>query len=294
MNGTPIERANCPLCGETHNFPFSYEGVVIEGQKEVLGVNKCRTCKCVYVSPRLNEKGLNYLYDKLYEKETVTGQYSVSSNVSAHEYKSFCDYAVQLLPEGGHILDVGCGVGNFLELLQTNPKFILEGVEYSSYAAQKSIDKGIKVHKGDLRELSLEENKYDLITVFYVLEHVIGPVELLCEIARLLKPDGYIVLAVPNYNYLKLVYTGLVSRIIFRKKTNLHSAEHLQNFTPKTIEVAIRKSGLVPVKWYLAMPFSCGSLLFKIIKMLFYPVIKLLFICGVHVGGIHLIARKKM
>jgi 2-polyprenyl-3-methyl-5-hydroxy-6-metoxy-1,4-benzoquinol methylase len=293
MEKKHTESTSCPLCRESSNFPFSYEEIMMEGQKEILGINKCVFCKCIYVSPRLNEEGLNHLYGKLYEQATLSGQNHISPDVSAGEYKSFYDYTMQLLPEGGHILDVGCGVGNYLELFQTNPKFTLEGVEYSSYAAQKAIDKEIKVHKGDLRELALGGNRYDLITVLYVLEHVREPVELLCEIARLLKPDGYVILSVPNYNYLKMVYTGLVSRIIFRKKTNLHPAEHLQNFTPKTIEYAIRKAGLVPLRWNLALPLSYGSLLFRTLKIFFHPIIKLLFICGIHVGGIHLIARKK-
>jgi 2-polyprenyl-3-methyl-5-hydroxy-6-metoxy-1,4-benzoquinol methylase len=273
-------------------MPFSYEEILLNGVNEVLGVNKCVTCQCIYTSPRLNGAGLRLLYGSLYETHTVSGRYNIASDISAREYKSFYQYVMRLIPDGGRVLDVGCGVGNYLDLFKAKPEFDVEGVEYSSYAAQKAIDKGLKVYRGDLRELSLQAEEYDVVAALYVLEHVREPVEVLGEMLRLLKPGGYIILAVPNYNYLKLMRTGLVSRILFKKTTNLYPAEHLQNFTPRTIEYAIRKAGLTPVKWNLAMPLSFGSKTFRMSKILLYPIFKLLFICGLHLGGIHLIARK--
>ena len=281
----------CPLCNEDHNVPFAFEEVRLAHSIVSLGINRCRLCGLVYVSPRLNEEGLNFLYSTMYATQTVSGV-CIDPEVSEAEYKRFYDYAVQLCPHGGRLLDVGCGVGNFLELLRRKSQFELTGVEYSLFAAQEALEKGCRILEGDLRDLALPAESYELISMLYVLEHAADPVGLLKEVARLLKLEGYALIAVPNYNYLRMVYTGPICRILFGTKTRLHAEEHLQNFTPRTLELAIRQTNLQLVQWGCAAPLRLGSLPVRVVKTALSLGVKVLFKVRVHLGGIHLIVKK--
>jgi ubiquinone/menaquinone biosynthesis C-methylase UbiE len=286
------ENTTCPLCGEEENLPYAYEEVTLKGINNKLGINKCIKCSLVYTSPRLNSDGLKILYDELYATHTVSGTYNVSFDSAEKEYFSFKDYVHQYLPNGGRILDIGCGTGNFLSQFKNDKRYDIEGVEFSSFAAKEAREKGVKVHLGDILALNITSQSYDCVSLIYVLEHFPRPLDLLIEIHRLLKTGGYCFIAVPNFNYLRLVYTGLVSYVFFRKKTHLFAEEHLQNFTPKTLSVMIKKAGYSIVKWEVAKPLNVGNLVTRLVKQFLYRGFHWLSYFGINLGGIHLIVRK--
>lgn len=287
------ETVPCPLCGYKENEPYTYEEVVFRKLNIRLGINKCVKCSLIYTSPRLNPEGLAILYNELYAVRTVSGVYSTSFDVSGKEYLTFKKYVYKILPQGGRILDIGCGTGNFLAQFKYDKRYIVEGVECSEYAGEEAKHKGIKVHLGDISKLNLPSRYYDCVCLLYVLEHFPKPLSLLKEIHRLLKIDGYCLIAVPNFNYLRLIYTGLASRLLFGKQTHLHTEEHLQNFTPKTLSAMVNKAGFSIIGWGVASSFNVGSLPVRIAKKIISIIIHCLFYLGVHLGGIHLIVKKK-
>ena len=287
-----IEIVSCPLCGNEDNKPFSFEEITIEGVSCRLGVNKCKKCSLVYTSPRLNSTGLTFLYDVEY-KNAISGIYNIDFKNAEKEYLSSKKYVFELLPRGGIILDVGCGTGNFLSQFIGNDRYIAEGVEISKLAAKEAEMKGVKVQCGDIQNLHLSAEKYDVVSMLYVLEHVSNPVGLLKESYRLLKKGGYCLILVPNFNYLRLIYTGLLSSLFFRRKTYLHAEEHLQNFTPSTLLHTIKKAGFIPIKWGCASPINVGNRYAKIAKKTLSVVVHTLFYAGIHLGGIHLIVKKE-
>lgn len=98
----------------------------------------------------------------------------------------------------GNLLDVGCGTGNFLNVCEENGWSVL-GIEpdHSARAiANKKI--GNKVFNSD--ELNkLETNSFDVITLWHVLEHLPNPKEEIGLFKKLLKANGILIIAVPNY-----------------------------------------------------------------------------------------------
>lgn len=287
-----IKFVPCPLCGCRNNSPFSFEQVFLEGKTYKLGVNKCKKCRLVYISPRLNSFGLTNLYNENYNLQTISSIYSKSFDTSASEYLTFKKYVYEYLPDGGKILDIGCGTGNFLSQFAENPMYSVEGTEVSYFAGKEAMKKGIKVYFGDLLSLQLPEKEYDIISMLYVLEHIPNPMNILEEAYRLLKSSGHCLIAVPNYNYLRLIYVYPMSFVLFKKKTYLHADEHLQNFTPSTLLYMVNKVGFTPVRWECALPFDVGSRPVKIAKKVLSIVVHGLFRAGIHLGGIHLIAKK--
>jgi SAM-dependent methyltransferase len=96
------------------------------------------------------------------------------------------------------MLDVGCGRGLLLDAFLER-SWSVAGTQLSRTAAQSCERRsGAKVHVGELPELALEEAGYRLVTFYHVLEHVGRPLEYLREARRLLRPDGLLVVEVPD------------------------------------------------------------------------------------------------
>lgn len=98
-------------------------------------------------------------------------------------------------PRKGRILDIGAGTGDFL-LTAKNDGWDTVGVEPSERAKNIAIQKGISF----VKEISaLENNSFDVITMWHVLEHVPNLELQIQELKRLLKPTGTLIVAVPNF-----------------------------------------------------------------------------------------------
>ncbi|KOP35832.1 class I SAM-dependent methyltransferase [Flavobacterium sp. WLB] len=95
----------------------------------------------------------------------------------------------------GKILDIGAGTGDFL-LTAKNDGWNVIGVEPSERAKNIAKQKGISF----VEEISeLENNSFDVITMWHVLEHVPNLELQIQELKRLLKPTGTLIVAVPNF-----------------------------------------------------------------------------------------------
>ncbi|MDP5198382.1 bifunctional 2-polyprenyl-6-hydroxyphenol methylase/3-demethylubiquinol 3-O-methyltransferase UbiG [Flavobacterium sp. DG2-3] len=95
----------------------------------------------------------------------------------------------------GKILDIGAGTGDFL-LTAKNDGWQTVGVEPSDRAKDIAKQKGISF----VEETStLENNSFDVITMWHVLEHVPNLESQIAELKRLLKPTGTLIVAVPNH-----------------------------------------------------------------------------------------------
>ena len=106
--------------------------------------------------------------------------------------------------EKGKILDIGAGVGDFLTVAK-NDGWETIGIEPSEKAKAIAIKKGVSF----VNHLSeLENNSFNVITMWHVLEHVPDLENQIAELKRLLKPNGTILIAVPNFNSFDANYYG--------------------------------------------------------------------------------------
>jgi 2-polyprenyl-3-methyl-5-hydroxy-6-metoxy-1,4-benzoquinol methylase len=95
----------------------------------------------------------------------------------------------------GQILDIGAGTGDFL-LVAKNNGWQTIGVEPSERAKSIAINKGISFVE---QTSELENNSFDVISMWHVLEHVPDLDRQIKELKRLLKPTGTLIIAVPNF-----------------------------------------------------------------------------------------------
>ncbi|EIA09954.1 class I SAM-dependent methyltransferase [Flavobacterium frigoris] len=100
-----------------------------------------------------------------------------------------------LQPNKGRILDIGAGTGDFLSVAKQNGWQII-GVEPSKKAKAIAIKKEVSFVE-DTAEL--ENHSFDVITMWHVLEHVPDLDNQIKELKRLLKPNGSLIVAVPNF-----------------------------------------------------------------------------------------------
>jgi len=106
--------------------------------------------------------------------------------------------------EKGRILDIGAGVGDFLSVAK-NDGWQTIGIEPSEKAKAIAIKKGVSFVENVSQ---LENHSFDVITMWHVLEHVPDLEHQIAELKRLLKPNGTILIAVPNFNSYDANYYG--------------------------------------------------------------------------------------
>ena len=160
---------------------------------------------------------------------------------------------------GGSLLDVGTGIGQFLDVARAT--FTVEGTEVSASALKIAADKfGLALHHGSLEGVihtTLRDSRFDIVTVFHVLEHVPFPAETLAACARLIVDGGLLFVAVPNdigcwKSLLKNFLRSLgIKRFRSCGRFGLRKLElnepgnevHLSHFTASVLQAALRRQG---------------------------------------------------
>ena len=138
-----------------------------------------------------------------------------------------------LQPNKGRILDIGAGTGDFLLTAQENGWQTI-GLEPSPRAKGIAIKKGISF-VGDTKEL--ESHSFDTITMWHVLEHVPDLDAQIKELKRLLKPEGTLIIAVPNYKSFDAKHYGA-----FWAAYDVPI--HFWHFSKKAIQLLFAKEGM--------------------------------------------------
>jgi len=149
------------------------------------------------------------------------------------------------------VLDIGCGTGDFLLTCKKNGYQVC-GVEPNIKANKIASD---KLSSKIIKDLSAIENeKFDIITLWHVLEHVPNLEEYISQIKRLLKIDGFLIIAVPNFKSFDAMYYK-------QFWAAFDVPRHLWHFSKKAIQTIFAKhtfkiQKIVPMKfdaYYVSM-----------------------------------------
>lgn len=101
-----------------------------------------------------------------------------------------------------HCLEVGAGLGTIAQWLS---KTVYRGQVHANDVNTEHISSlnisNMKLLKGDITRIPLEENQFDLIHARYVLIHIKDSHELIQKLYQSLKPGGYIILEEPDFSY---------------------------------------------------------------------------------------------
>ena len=141
------------------------------------------------------------------------------------------------------ILDVGCSNGSGV-FIANSLGLQAEGIDPSEKAVNDGKRRGLKLHAGFLNDVAFDNSSFDAITLYEVIEHVSEPIALLNECARILRPNGVL-----------LVGTGNIdswTRKIQKNKWDFFDMKkhggHISFFSPKSLNILASQTGFSVVK----------------------------------------------
>ncbi len=140
---------------------------------------------------------------KYYESEEYISHTDSKKGIVSYLYQTVKKLAIDkkvalinsLNNGSGSLLDIGAGTGDFLKQVK-EANWKVSGVEPNKGAKNLAQEKGITLQES-LDNFNGET--FDVITMWHVLEHVPNLEETVSTIEKLLKPEGILIIAVPNY-----------------------------------------------------------------------------------------------
>lgn len=190
---------NCPICG-AHNFePFlSGKDYFLTGEK--FEIVKCCKCGFRFTNPRPEAQNLG----KYYESSEYISHSDKRKGIFASVYQLVRKYTlgrklsiISKIQEKGEILDIGCATGQFLNLMAENG-WKTTGIEPDEKTRARAISEyGLQVFPEEKLNTYLTPI-FDVITMWHVLEHVSDLIGRMEQIKKILKPQGSLIIAVPN------------------------------------------------------------------------------------------------
>lgn len=209
---------------------------------------KCKNCGLIFINPQpdMQELEKHYPPEKYYSlrknKKNTPGMYEkliIDKNASLKKIilsplRKFMR-STKIVPSG-KILDIGCGSGEFLSLMN---KTGMDCFGVDPGLSSKDISKNNDLHlvKGELKEAEYPSNFFDVITMNHSFEHVLDPLETLTEIKKILKRGGTAIIGVPQSSSLAFFLFG-------KNWVNLDTPRHLFIYNPSTLRMYANKVGL--------------------------------------------------
>jgi ubiquinone/menaquinone biosynthesis C-methylase UbiE len=136
-------------------------------------------------------------------------------------------WSAAAIAEGRAVLDAGCGTGYGTLMLIEGGAASVTAIDLAEEAVEQTlarVDGRAEVVLGDVHQLPFDEAAFDMVVCFEVIEHMDGQDTVLSEFARVLRPEGFLVISSPNRD----VYTP----------GNPH---HVHEYTPPELDAALSR-----------------------------------------------------
>jgi SAM-dependent methyltransferase len=223
-----VDRGVCPLCGdddgEVHlDFPD-------------IPVRRCRRCGFMFSGRILPPDALTQYYEQSFGSDRHRKGQIVNARVNAAALTALG------VPGPDHrVLDVGAGYGFLVKTLRERG-VDAHGVEPSTQEATHARDElNLPVRPGLLADAGFEQESFDLVMCFEVIEHLDRPVPFVAELATYVRPGGRLLVMTDNFE------SAVVRRMGPRwPKWIPHS--HVSHFAPTTLEACIERAAPLTVE----------------------------------------------
>ncbi|MHB8090049.1 MAG: class I SAM-dependent methyltransferase [Syntrophales bacterium] len=206
-------------------------------------VYRCNECGLGVLDPRPDPEELNELYRSGY----FESQYDEGLKIDSPELKrriSQEKHRIRFfrgIKKTGRILDIGCGMGYFLYACRLFG-YQVEGMDISADSAayvRKTL--GIPVAVGIVDNVDYPPESFDVITMWHFLEHAREPAKYLQKAQQWLKPDGILVVDVPNYE-------GTDAKKMWAQWKGWQLPYHFHHFTPNTQKRFLARYGFDTIR----------------------------------------------
>lgn len=146
---------------------------------------------------------------------------------------------------GGRLLDFGCGAGAFARWM-SGRGYEVVGLEPFSLGAPTRAEH-LLLRREPLERAAPTLGRFDVITLWHVLEHLKNPVEVLKQLAGLLAPGGVVIASVPNF-------ASWQSQAFKGRWFHLDPPRHLLHFEPRTLADCLARAGLAVERDHPSLP----------------------------------------
>jgi len=219
------EESACPTCSQV-------------ASKELFSKNKgcyCPGCQHIYLSNPLKEEELIKFYSG-YPTSSLEWHHNESDF-----YRQIYEKGLNMIKPscaGNNMLDIGCSGGYFLSIA-SKQGFETSGIEPNKQESAYAAENGIKIAGATIYEL--ENNaRFDVITLWVVLEHIREPINYLKHLRSHLNANGLIFVQVPSSD-------SLAARVMRDACNMFDGIEHLTLFSARSLEIAFTKAGYSPI-----------------------------------------------
>ena len=228
---------NCPVCGSPDStLKFKAKDYTVSN--ELFHIVTCHSCQLIYTNPRpaANEAG-PYYHASAYISHSDTNEGIVNKLYHAVRKFTLQSKTNWIEPEkkgNKELLDIGCGNGHFLAAAKEKG-WNINGVELDPETAARAAKLTGLAIAPSLKEIG-SEKKFQVITLWHVLEHVYELDEYFQFFKSRLAQDGKLLLALPNpasfdANYFEEYWAAY------------DVPRHIYHFTPATITALAAKYG---------------------------------------------------
>ncbi|EST25046.1 class I SAM-dependent methyltransferase, partial [Streptomyces roseochromogenus] len=219
----------CPACAELGK-PLR---VVVEGRYRLV---RCRVCRTQYfrADPALagceGEAPFNEYWEQykfgLYASDEVRRDYE-------ERYEAILDEAERLTGPIDTVLDVGCGIGNFVSFAQARCGRAF-GIDVDADAVAAARSRGLRVALSEDLDALLPDAEADAVTLWDVIEHLYDPLPAVSRALGKLRPGGALIFETPDASFpvrpvLRAVHTASRGRVDLTR--HLYDWEHKIYFT---------------------------------------------------------------
>lgn len=207
--------------------------------KESFAIVQCEACSFQFTNPRPDAASIG----RYYESDAYVSHNSAAEGVVNQAYRVARFFMLRrkvsllrrLVPTKGRLFDYGCGTGHFLAAAKSSG-WQVAGWEPNARAREAAT---LRVGQpiGTESLASFQAGSFDAVTLWHVLEHVHTLNETLAQLISLLKPDGVLLIAVPNVDSLDAQH--------YRQDWAAYDVpRHLYHFNSKTMTQLLKKHKL--------------------------------------------------
>jgi SAM-dependent methyltransferase len=235
---------SCPLCAN----PTAAE-IAADGDGRLV---RCRACMLAYSDPPRRTDVIRDDYERLYQRDSAV------SLLTGRRLAVFGEFFERVRPsDGGRLLDVGCGTGDFL-LLARERGWQPTGIDLSERAVARARQYGL-----DARTdwAGLPSDAFDVVTLWNVVEFLERPLQTLRDVRRVLVPHGIAFVRTPNERYQLAAYRWRRRLAWCRPLANvLSDAYYFQPlvWSSDTLAEALRRAEFVDIQLWNSRP-SAGD-----------------------------------
>lgn len=237
----------CPVCEEqTRGKPFGMVrgAAASEAAGMMMPAVRCPHCRFVYLNPRLSDAAVGAFYDQSPGLLAYfTGGFKAEVD-GAQGFLPFVRFIEKAIGRNqGELLDLGCGTGSFIRLMQSRG-FTVAGAEIAGPVAAFGRERGLDVITAGAEQAVetyiQQKRSFDIVTMIHSFEHFPSPLAVLRRLRSIVKKGGLVAVNVPNVRY----PMATVDRVLGTATAGIWDPiGHFNYFSLATLSKVFRQAG---------------------------------------------------